>query len=323
MLRGNWYQPWGEPPEHILNGAHEYADGLLHNRVTALGGALTHLDKQWHYAAGVHHPARSRPGDGLSLVPPRSAIWVNALGERIRNPTPIVAYTDTRHLVESILKQPGQYSWLIMNWKIAIKELAVSGCSYMVAFRYKKRLQLLSHLLFGNRPLVRKLAADCPDDLVMADSLDELVAKMNERNLNGLETELSTLRQEAERYDADVDRGPGRFQDAQLQAIEQSRQYRGDRVRLSKFQKILDPGAGPLIAVRAFILARKSLGGILTDLNCRVLRADGQPIEGLYAVGEAAGFGGGGIHGLRSLEGTFLGACVLTGRAVGRAIARV
>ncbi len=322
MLKKNWYPAWGEPPKVLLNGAHQYGDGMLHEKVRELGGVVTHLDKQWHYAAGVHNPAKSRPFDGLSIVPPRSALWVNALGERIRNPGPLVAYTDTRHLVESILKQPGKYSWQVMNWKIAIKELAVSGCNYMDAFRYKKRLLLVKHLLFGNKDLIRKLAAECPDDIVMADSLEELVKRMNERNLDGLVVDGDVLQREIDAYDADVDRGPGAFEDEQLQLIEEFRKYRGDRARLCKFQKIADPKARPFVAVREFILARKSLGGVQTDLSCRVLKEDGTAIPGLYAVGETAGFGGGGIHGLRSLEGTFLGGCVLTGRVAGRAIAR-
>ncbi|MBI1317764.1 MAG: FAD-binding dehydrogenase [Candidatus Hydrogenedens sp.] len=320
-LRKNWYKPWGEPPKKLLNGAHDFGDGKLLEQVREAGGNVTHLDKQWHYAAGIHHPAKRRPDDGISLVPPRSALWVNALGERILNPRPIVAYTDTRHLVESVLKQPGQYSWQVMNWKIAIKELAVSGCSYMTAFRNKSKPLLLKSLLFGNPELVKKLAADCPDDIVMADSIGELVGKMNERNLYGLSTSEATLRSEIEHYDSQIERGEKYFNDEQLRCIMNFRTYRGDKLRLCKYQAIDDPGARPLMAIREFILARKSLGGIQTDLASRVLREDGAIIPGLYAAGEAAGFGGGGISGLRSLEGTFLGGCVLTGRVAGRTIA--
>jgi predicted oxidoreductase len=146
---------------------------------------------------------------------------------------------------------------------------------------------------------------------------------MNERNLDGLRTDLATVELVVRDYDAQIDRGTAYFGDDQLRRIWNFRQYRGDRLRLCKFQKILDPHAMPLIAIREFILSRKSLGGIQTDLGCRVLRADGSVIDGLFAVGEAAGFGGGGIHGMGSLEGTFLGSCVLTGRVAGRTIARV
>lgn len=319
-VRANWYAPWGSPPPVLLNGAHRYGDGMLQDRAAELGARVTHLDKQWHYAAGIHHPAKRRPHDGLSLVPPRSALWMNAKGERI-GPVPLVAYADTRWLVEQVCRQPGQYSWQVMNRKIALRELAVSGCDYMTAFRYKKKLRLLREVLFGNAELVERLVAECPDDVVTAGSLPELVEKMNQRSLFGLTVELAAMQDAIRDYDAQIERGEAYFTDDQLRRILVFRKYRGDRLRVCRYQKILDPDALPLIAIREFILARKSLGGIQTDLLGRVLRSDGAPILGLYAVGEAAGFGGGGSHGLGSLEGTFLGGCVLTGRAAARAIA--
>jgi predicted oxidoreductase len=322
-LRANWHKPWGDPPQKILNGAHIFGDGMLHDRVAELGGAVTHLDLQWHYAAGVHHPAKLRPDDGLSLVPPRSALWFNARGERIMNPGPMPVYGDTRHLVESVLRQPGQYSWQVMNWKIAIRELGVSGCDYMTAFRYKKRLGLIRGLLFGNSSLVERLIRDCPDDFVVADTVDQLMERMDEKNLYGHRLDRAGMEATIRAWDAMIARGPAYHNDDQLRRLANFRAYRGDRVRVCNFQPILDPKAGPLIAIREFILARKSLGGIQTDLQCRVLRAgDSQAIPGLYAVGEAAGFGGGGIHGKGSLEGTFLGSCILTGRAAGRTIGK-
>jgi predicted oxidoreductase len=320
-LRANWYKPWGDPPARILNGAHIYGDGKLHDAVAGIGGSVTNLDLHWHYAAGIHHPARRRPGDGLSLVPPRSALWLNARGERIMTPGPMPVYGDTRHLVASVLSQPGQYSWQVMNWKIAIKELAVSGCDYMTAFRYKRRLGLISGVLFGNKDLVKRLMHDCPDDIAVADSLDRLMDEMDARSLYGLTINREAMTSTIRAWDDMIARGPAFHNDDQLRRIASARSYRGDRIRTCNFQKILDPKARPLIAIREFILARKSLGGIQTDLQCRVLRAsDGEPIAGLYAVGEAAGFGGGGIHGKGSLEGTFLGGCVLSGRMAGRSI---
>jgi hypothetical protein len=322
-LRANWYKPWGAPPEKLLNGAHDFGDGMLHDRVAELGGAVTHLDLHWHYAAGVHHPAKRRPDDGLSLVPPRSALWLNARGERIMTPGPMPVYGDTRHLVESVLYQPGQYSWQVMNWKIAIRELAVSGCDYMTAFRYKDRRALLKSVMFGNGELVQRLIRECPDDFVVADTLDQLMDRMDEKNLYGLRLDRPQMEVTVRSWDDMIARGPAFHNDDQLRRIANFRSYRGDRVRTCKFQRILDPKAAPLIAIREFILARKSLGGIQTDLQCRVLRAtDGQPVPGLYAVGEAAGFGGGGIHGKGSLEGTFLGGCILTGRVAGKNIGK-
>jgi predicted oxidoreductase len=322
-LRANWYRPWGEPPQKLLNGAHIYGDGMLHERVAEAGGAVTHLDLHWHYAAGVHHPAKRRPDDGLSLVPPRSALWLNARGQRIMTPGPMPVYGDTRHLVESVLRQPGQYSWQVMNWKIAVRELAVSGCDYMTAFRFKKRLALLRGALFGNPELVERLVRECSDDIVVADTLDQLMERMDEKNLYGLRLDRPAMQATIRAWDEMIARGPAYHNDDQLRRIANFRGYRGDRVRTCNFQRILDPKAAPLIAIREFILARKSLGGIQTDLQCRVLRAaDGQPIPGLHAVGEAAGFGGGGIHGKGSLEGTFLGSCILTGRVAGRSIGK-
>jgi predicted oxidoreductase len=319
-VRENWYKPWGPPPKRLLNGAHPFGDGLLHDKVKGIGGNLTHMDKQWHYAAGILKPGNKRPNDGISLVPPRSALWFNAVGERI-GPTPLVSYTDTRWLVEEILKQPGQYSWQILNRKIALKELGVSGCDYMTAFRYKKKLKLVRDLLLGNKELVDRLIKECPDDILIAHSLPELVAKMNAKSLDGLTVDLEKVKYFVNEYDDQIDRGPMYYNDDQLRKLTLYRKYRGDKIRVCKDQKIVDPKAMPLIAIREFILARKTLGGIQTDMQSRVLRTDGTAIDGLYAVGESAGFGGGGINGIGALEGTFLGGCVLTGRVAAQSIA--
>jgi len=316
-VRQTWYEPWGEPPEVLLNGAHRYGTGEVHDLVAGLGGLLTHLDLQWHYAAGVHHPDPDRELHGLSLVPPKSALWVNAEGRRI-GPVPLVAGYDTRFLVEQVCRQPGQISWQVMNWKIAAKELAVSGSEFNEAIRDRRPLLFLKNLLLGNHDLISRLVEHC-EDFVVADTLEELVAKMNA--LTGADTvDGDLLESEIRRYDDNIDRGPKLHNDEQLRRIAHARQYRGDRVRTCAFQKILDPRARPLLAVRQFILARKSLGGILTDLQSRVLSAGGRPIPGLWAIGEAAGFGGGGIHGRGALEGTFLGSCILTGQSAARSI---
>lgn len=317
FIKQNWYKDWGTPPENLLNGSHRFADGIVHKSIENLGGNITHLDKQWNYAAGIHYPGHEDKSHGLSLVPPRSALWVNALGQRIGSP-PIMGYTDTRYAVEEICKQPGKYSWQIMNWKIAIKELAVSGCDYMTAFREKRKLRMLKEVIFGNTELVTKLIKDS-SDIVIADSVPGLVNKMNSME-ESYQVDLKTLSDEIKTYDDRIDRGKAFFNDDQLRRIADFRKYRGDRLRICNFQKIDDPKARPLIAIREFILSRKSLGGVQTDLGCRVLKKSGEAIPGLYAAGETAGFGGGGIHGMGSLEGTFLGACILTGRLAARAI---
>lgn len=317
-LRANWYKGWGKPPMHMLNGSHRFADGLMHKKAQEHGAKLTHLDLQWLYAAGVHHPNPEMPNHGLSLVPPRSALWMDATGRRF-GPQPLMGYTDTRYVVEQISKSEHQYSWQIMNWKIAIKELAVSGSDYMTAFRKKSKFLLVKNLLLGNTKLVKRLMNECVD-VVAADSIEELADKMNA--LTGTSTvNKGLLKEEIHTYDYRIRQGSSFHNDHQLRWIANFRRYRGDRLRTCNFQPIDDPKARPLIAIREFILSRKSLGGLLTDDKCRILNEQNEAIEGLYSVGEAAGFGGGGIHGKRSLEGTFLGACVLTGRICGKSIA--
>jgi predicted oxidoreductase len=317
-VKANWYEPWGTPPVTLLNGSHRFADGLLHDEAARHGAALTHLDRQWHYAAGIHSRETDAPNDGISLVPPRSALWLDARGRRF-GPVPLMGYSDTRWVVEQICRTPWQYSWQVLNWKIAIKELAVSGCDYMTAFRYKRKLQLVKEILFGNKALARRLI-DESEDFVVADSLSELMEKMEELSLEGATIDRDGMAADVRAFDDQIARGPRYFNDDQLRRIATSRTYRADRLRTCAFQAIDDPRARPLIAIREFILSRKSLGGVQTDLESRVLNTKGAPIPGLYAVGETAGFGGGGIHGKGSLEGTFLGSCVLNGRLCGRAI---
>ncbi len=316
-VRQNWHADWGSPPETILNGSHRYADGTLHDAVRAAGGRLTHLDRMWNYAGGVHHWKPRKPEHGLSLVPPRSALWLDWRGERI-GPNPLVSGFDTRDLVTQICRQERKFSWQLLNRKIALKELAVSGAEFNPSIRERSAAGFVRDLLLGNRWLLGELTKNCVD-FVTAPTLPELVEKMNALQGDGA-VDLEALRGTVERYDAQVGRGP-LHNDPQLRYLAQLRQWRGDKMRTCKLQKILDPSARPLIAIREFIMSRKSLGGIQTDLGSRVLNDAGEPIPGLYAAGEAAGFGGGGMHGLRSLEGTFLGGCIYSARRAARSIA--
>ncbi len=319
-VRRHWHADWRQPPEVILNGSHRYADGTLHDAVAAAGGRLTHLDRMWNYAAGVHHPQPRKPLHGLSLVPPRSALWLDWRGRRI-GPMPLVSGFDTRDLVARICAQERPYSWQLMNRRIALKELAVSGAEFNPSIRERKLFAFLRDILLGNRWLVERMTRECAD-FVVANTLPQLVERMNA--LNGDDAvRLDEVRAAAEGYDATIARGAALHNDEQLRRIAALRRWKGDRVRTCKYQPILDARAGPLIAVREFIISRKSLGGIQTDLDSRVLDAAGRPIPGLLAAGEAAGFGGGGMHGLRALEGTFLGGCVLSGRIAGRSAARL
>jgi predicted oxidoreductase len=318
MVRRHWPRDWGEPPAMMLNGSHKEADGALIDLTRERGGQITHLEKMWNYAAGVHHWKPTHELHGLSLVPPKSALWVNSEGRRLGPPAMVTAF-DTRYLVETICRQPKPYSWQILNWKIAKKELAVSGSEFNHAIRDKKLIKFLSTLLTGNTELVREFVTNC-EDFVTADTIRELAEKMNALTQSN-DVNAALLAEEVRRYDEQIARGAWLHNDDQLRRIAHARQYRGDRIRTCKFARINDRRSRPLIAIREFILTRKSLGGIQTDLQSRVLGASGAPLPGLYAVGEAAGFGGGGIHGLRSLEGTFLGGCIFGGRTAGRAVA--
>lgn len=320
-IKENWYPSWGKPPEIILNGAHKYALGDLHDATSAIKGSVVNLEKQWNYAAGIHHYAPRKEGHGLSLVPCKTALWLNYRGERM-GPEPLVTAYDTRYLVERICQEEQKYSWQVLNYGIMLKEFAISGSEHNPAFRDKKFFQVLKTVLLGNKSLVSKIIDECKDVLI-ADTLEDLVDKMNA--LQGTnDVQLSAVQEAMQAYDKSIDAGAP-YSDKQQQRIHHARQWRGDKARTSNMAKIGDPKKGPFVAIREFILSRKSLGGIQTDLECRVLtEKDGagqqETIPGLYAIGEAAGFGGGGIHGHRSLEGTFLGGCVITARVAAAAI---
>ncbi len=292
-VRKLWNKSLGAPPEIILNGSHHYALGDMHDVVQKMKGKLVHQEKMWNYAAGVHHPAGDKDFHGLSLVPPKSALWLNYEGRRI-GPIPLITGYDTKYLVEEICKQKKKYSWQILNWKIAVKELAVSGSEYNEAVRDKKIFEFLKQVRFGNKKLVADLTENCKD-FVVAGSLSELVEKMNRLNQDS-SVKLDIVQKEVQEWDSMVARGEKFHNDDQLRRLAQLRNYGGDKMRTCKHQKIMDDGAMPLIAIREFILTRKSLGGIQTDLESRVLYENGKLIQGLYAIGEPAGFGGGGLH---------------------------
>jgi hypothetical protein len=312
----------GPAPERLLMGSHYYADGAIHEEVRRLGGAVTHLSRMWNYADAVRHPKPQREHHGLKLIPPRSGLMLNPDGQRY-GPVPVMPTFDAYAALERMCEDERKYAWLICNFKIAKRELDVSGSQHNPHLRERRLVPFLLSVVLGKPGLVRHFLEGSPD-FVSAATLGELAGKMNDvtAELTGERTiDAAVLEREVGRYDETIARGKGLFNDDQLRRIAQLRGWRGDRLRTARFQSIADPKAGPLIAIRLQVMARKSLGGIQTDLACRVLREGGDPIERLYAVGEAAGFGGGGVHGKRSLEGTFLGGCVFTGRLAAAAIA--
>jgi predicted oxidoreductase len=318
-IRRAWPSELGTPPERMLMGSHYYADGAMHDEVERLGGNVTNIERMWNYADAVHHPRPRREAHGLKLIPPRSGLTFDPTGRRI-GPVPLIPTFDAHDALRRMCEQERKYIWLVCNWKIARRELDVSGSQHNPAIRERRVLRFLLGVLLGKPVLVKHFVDEC-EDFVTAGSVPELAGEMN-RLVGDDAVDAELLEREIGRYDATIDRGRALHNDDQLRRIAQLRNWRGDRLRTARFQKIVDPKAMPLIAIRLQPMSRKSLGGIQTDLGCRVLRPDGSAVPGLYAVGEAAGFGGGGLHGHRALEGTFLGGCVFTGRIAARTIAK-
>lgn len=345
LVRREWpTSELGSAPEKLLMGSHYYADGALHEEVKRVGGNVTHLSRMWNYADAVRHPKPQREHHGLKLIPPRSGVMLNPDGRRY-GPVPVMPTFDAYAALERVCEDERKYSWLICNFKIAKRELDVSGSQHNPHLRERRVVPFLLSVLLGKPGLVEHFLDGSPD-FVSASSLHELAAEMNEVTGESA-IDAGVLQREIGLYDDTIARGKGLFNDDQLRRIGQLRNWRGDRLRTARFQRIVDPKAMPLIAIRLQVMARKSLGGIQTDLGCRVLREHpeghtqgahgkqggtprgtphgggqaGEAIPGLYAVGEAAGFGGGGVHGKRSLEGTFLGGCVFTGRLAAATIA--
>lgn len=316
-VKQNWYKPWGKAPESFLNGANPIADGLLHDQVEAIGGQLTHLDKMWNYAAGIPHPQAEFAGHGLSLIPCKSALWLDHQGKRI-GPMPLVTGFDTNYLCEQVAKQEKPWTWQLLNWSIAANELAVSGSAHNPSIRNKKLFTFLKEILFGNHRLIKQLEQES-EEFISADSIESLADKMNaltdQPYINAVE-----IKQLLADYDQQFSNKAALQNDDQIRRIQHARQWRPDRLRTSKPGPIAAKNRGKFIAIKLQLISRKSLGGLQTNLQSQVLNSQGEPITGLYCVGEAAGFGGGGANGFRALEGTFLSACILTARNAAAAI---
>ncbi|MCP5335191.1 MAG: FAD-binding dehydrogenase [Oceanospirillaceae bacterium] len=313
LVRQHWDTAcYGEYPQNMLQGAHPSADGHLHTAAAVCDAQINHLGWMWNYAAGISHPQPTYTHEGLSLIPARSSLWLDASGQRI-GPLPLMTGFDTHDLCKITGHLPGQYSWQIMNRRIADKELAVSGAQMNPAFRQRSWLGILKIALRGNPALVDYLIEHCPD-VICAESLPELAQAMNHYN-GDQQVQLANMQRDIGAYDRQCHLYNSPFvTDDQLRRIQLLRRWRGDKARTLAGQAILDKNAGPLIAIKSRLISRKSMGGFCTDLSSQVFNRQGQVIPGLYAAGEAAGFGGGGIAGKRSLEGTFLSACILTAR---------
>jgi len=315
QTRANWPKDRAIPAT-MLNGAHPYADGQMHHWVAeALGARITRAGEMWNYAAGFPHPFPHFEGHGLSTIPCKSALWLDHQGRRI-GPEPLVTGFDTHWLCQRVAEQEQPWTWHLLNWRIAAKEFAISGAEHNQRIRDMQFPAFLKETLLGNHRLVKQMAAESKHFLV-DDTLAGLATKMNQ--LTGTQdVRPEVLQATADAFDANFAHGAKLHNDDQIRRILHARQWGPDKLRTCEPAPLQKPGAGPYIAIQMQLITRKSLGGLRTDLASRVLDGNDQSIPGLYCVGEAAGFGGGGASGKRSLEGTFLPGCILTGRAAAR-----
>ncbi|MFD5866882.1 FAD-binding dehydrogenase [Agromyces sp. NPDC127015] len=317
LVRAAWPERMGEPPVDLLSGVPAHVDGRMLGIAEASGARLVNGDRMWHYTEGITNWDPVWPLHGIRILPGPSSLWFDAEGRRL--PVPLFPGFDTLGTLEHLAATGHAHSWFVLTQKIIEKEFALSGSEQNPDLTGKD-LKLLAQRVRAGAPAPVEAFKQHGADFVVADTLDELFDGMRALSPD-VELDTANIEREIVARDREVDNEFSK--DLQLIAVRGARKYRGDKlIRVATPHRILDPEAGPLIAVKLHILTRKSLGGIQTDLDSRALGADGAPVPGLYAVGEAAGFGGGGVHGYRALEGTFLGGCLFTGRSAGRAIAR-
>jgi predicted oxidoreductase len=316
LVRANWPPRLGTPPTHMLSGVPAHVDGRMLAIARAAGARTVNEDRMWHYTEGIENFAPIWPMHGIRILPGPSSLWLDALGNRL--PVPLFPGFDTLGTLAHIMRTGHEHTWFILTRRIIEKEFALSGSEQNPDLTGRSVRGVLGRVGKG-APAPVKAFMERGADFIVERELGELVRRMNALTPPPL-LELRAVEREVLARDREIDNGFTK--DLQVTAMRGARSYLGDRlIRVAKPHRLLDPDAGPLIAVRLHILTRKSLGGLQTDLSSRVLGADGAPISGLYAAGEVAGFGGGGMHGYRSLEGTFLGGCIFSGRAAGRAVA--
>lgn len=317
LVRKHWPERMGTAPKSLLSGVPASTDGRMLDISAKAGAHLVNLDRMWAYTEGIANHSPVWPAHGIRVLPGPSSLWLDATGKRL--PAPFFPGFDTVGTLKHIMGTGYEHTWFVLTQAIIEKEFALSGSEQNPDLTGKSVRELLRQRLGkGATGPVEKFKSDGAD-FVVADTLDELLAGMTALSP---EVAIDTDRVRAEVAARDRELANDFTKDAQITAIRQARHYRGDRlIRVAKPHRLLDPKAGPLIAVKLHILTRKTLGGIEADLSGRALGADGKPVPGLYAAGEASGFGGGGMHGYRALEGSFLGGCLFSGRAAGRAAA--
>lgn len=315
LVSDNWPQRLGRPPERMLRGVPAHVDGRMLAICERAGARLVNLDRMWHYPEGIANWAPVWPGHGVRVLPGPSSLWLDHRGERL--PAPNFPGFDNLAALEAISKGGGEHSWLLLNERIFARELALSGSEQNPDLTSRSWRQVLGR---RGAPAPVTRFRERGSDFVSGNTVGELVEGMN-RLTPESPVDRARVLEEIRLRDR---RGPGGgWLDPQLLAVEDARRYLGDRLlRVAAPHPLQDPSCLPLIAVRLRLLTRKTLGGLQTDLHSRVLGQDGAPVPGLYAAGEVAGFGGGGMHGYRALEGTFLGGCLLGGRVAGRQASR-
>jgi hypothetical protein len=318
LVRQNWPARLGKAPATMISGVPEHVDGRMIGITEAAGGRLINRDRMWHYVEGIRNWAPIWPRHGIRILPGPSPMWFDATGKRL--PSPLFPGSDTLGQLQYILATGHDYSWFILTQSIIKKEFALSGSEQNPDLTGKSWLATARRATNKGAPAPVEAFKTKGADFIVRDNLDDLVSAMNALAGNDL-LKTEAIKAQIEARDREI--GNAYAKDTQIINIHNARRYIGDRlIRTAQPHRILDPAHGPLIAVKLHILTRKTLGGLETDLDSRVFGKDGKIMPGLYAAGEAAGFGGGGMHGYRALEGTFLGGCLFSGRNAGRAAAK-
>ena len=314
LVRRMWPARLGTAPAHLLSGVPEHVDGRMLGVAEHAGARIINGDRMWHYVEGVENWSPIWPRHGIRILPGPSSIWLDARGNRL--PAPLFPGFDTLATLAHLRTTGYDHSWFVLTQRIIAKEFALSGSEQNPDLTSRSWRQVLGRARGGNAPGPVEAFKSHGVDFIVERRLADLVRRMNELAAEPM-LDASAIERVIAARDAEVASEHGG--DEQLAALRSARRYIGDRlIRTARPHRILDPDAGPLIAVRLSVLTRKTLGGIETDLSGRALGADGQPVPGLFAAGEVAGFGGGGMHGYRALEGTFLGGCLFSGRVAGR-----
>ncbi|HEX4110600.1 MAG TPA: FAD-binding dehydrogenase [Solirubrobacteraceae bacterium] len=317
LVRRLWPARLGPAPKEMVAGVPAHVDGRMLEIAERAGASWIGRDRMWHYTEGVRNWDPIWAGHGIRIIPAPSSLWLDALGRRL--PPPLYPGFDTLATLAHIGTTGHEHTWFVLNRRIISREFALSGSEQNPDITSRSVPRTLFERVLPRPPGPIRRFMEHGADFVVERELPDLVRRMNALTDEPL-LDLAQVQRTIVQRDGQLENPYGK--DLQITAIRAARRYTPDRLaRIAAPHRILDPSAGPLIAVKLHILTRKTLGGLECDLEGRVLAPGGAPIPGLYAAGEVAGFGGGGMHGYNALEGTFLGGCLFSGRTAGRAIA--